>query len=233
MKTLKTLGDFRLLLLCIAAFAVTACGQRDEPATEAVDEGATAEMSRPDKVPVTTSSDEARAYYDEGLALADNLHAVEANEAFAKAVAADPGFAMAYYRLALSSQSAAAFFNAVGQAEDNMANASEGEQLYIRALIAGAENDQAAQSDAIMSLLKMYPKDERTHVALANYYNGQQNFADAIKHYEHATSINPDFATAWNSLGYARRSNGDLDGAKDAFERYIEITPNEASPNWE
>jgi tetratricopeptide (TPR) repeat protein len=76
----------------------------------------------------------------------------------------------------------------------------------------------------------MYPKDERTHVALANYHNGQQNFAEAIKHYEHATSINPDFASAWNALGYARRSNGDLDGAKDAFARYIEIIPNEANP---
>jgi hypothetical protein len=75
---------------------------------------------------------------------------------------------MAYYRMALSSQSVAAFFKAVGQAEDNMANASEGEQLYIRALIAGAENDQTTQLEAITSLLKMYPKDERTHVQLAN-----------------------------------------------------------------
>jgi tetratricopeptide (TPR) repeat protein len=58
----------------------------------------------------------------------------------------------------------------------------------------------------------------------------QQNFPEAIKHYEHATAINPDFATGWNSLGYARRSNGDLDGAKDAFARYIEIIPDEANP---
>jgi tetratricopeptide (TPR) repeat protein len=230
MKTLKSLADFRLFLLCFAALLVTACGQRDQATTEAADDGAAAEVSRPDKVPVTTSSDEARAYYDEGLALADNLHAVEANAAFAKAVAADPGFAMAYYRMALSSQSVAAFFKAVGQAEDNMANASEGEQLYIRALIAGAENDQTTQLEAITSLLKMYPKDERTHVQLANYHNGQQNFPEAIKHYEHATAINPDFATGWNSLGYARRSNGDLDGAKDAFARYIEIIPDEANP---
>jgi len=230
MKTLKSLGEFRLLLLCFAAIAVTACGQQEQAATESVDEGATAEMSRPDKVPVTTSSDEARALYDEGLALADNLHFVEANAAFAKAVEADPGFAMAYYRMALSSQSAAKFFKAVGLAEDHIANASEGEQIYIRGLIAGAENDQAAQLEAIRSLMSMYPKDERTHVQLANYHNGQQNFPDAVKHFEHATSINPNFAFAWNALGYARRSNGDLGGAKDAFARYVEIIPNEANP---
>ena len=230
MNTLESFADLRLLLLCFAAFAVTACGQQDEVATEAVDEGAAAEMTRSEKVPVTTSSDEARALYDEGLALADNLHFVEANEVFAKAVEADPGFAMGYFRLAQTSQTAAAFFRAVGQAEDNAADSTEGEQLYIRALIAFAENDQAAQLDAISSLLRMYPKDERTHLQLANYHNAQQNFAEAIKHFEHATSINPEFASAFNSLGYARRGNGDLDGAKVAFARYVELIPDEANP---
>jgi tetratricopeptide (TPR) repeat protein len=129
------------------------------------------------------------------------------------------------WRYAQTSQSATAFFKAVGQAEDNAENSSDGEQLYIRALIAGAENDQAAQLEAISSLLGMYPKDERTHVALANYHFGQQNFADAIKHFEHATSINPNFAAAFNSLGYAHRSNDDLDGAKAAFpyDSYAEL----------
>jgi TolA-binding protein len=94
MNMLKSFGGLRLLLLCFAAFAVTACGQRDQAATEVADEGAAAEMTRSDKVPVTTSSDEARALYDEGLALADNLHFVEANAAFQKAVAADPGWAL-------------------------------------------------------------------------------------------------------------------------------------------
>jgi len=230
LNALKLLGESRLILLCFAACAVSACGQQEQATTEPAGEGAAAEMTRTEKVPVTTSSDEARAWYDEGLALADNLHFVDAAAAFTKAVEADPGFAMAYLRLAQISQSAAAFFKAVGQAEDNVANSSEGEQLYIRALIAAAENDQAAQLSAISSLLGMYPKDERTHVQLANYYNGQQNFAEAVKHFGHATSINPNFASAFNSLGYAHRSNDDLDGAKAAFARYVELIPDEANP---
>jgi tetratricopeptide (TPR) repeat protein len=230
MNTLKLLGDARLTVLLLTACVVTACGQQEQATTEPADAGAAAEVTRPEKVPVTTSSDEARAFYDEGLALADNLHFVEANEAFTRAVEADPGFAMGYLRLAQTSQSVAAFFNAVGQAEDNAANSSEGEQLYIRALIAAAENDQATQLSAITSLLGMYPKDERTHMQLANYYNGQQNFAEAVKHFGHATSINPNFANAFNSLGYAHRSNDDLDGAKAAFARYVELIPDEANP---
>ena len=230
MNTLKLLGDARLILLLLAASAVSACGQQEQATTESAGDGAAAEMTRTEKVPVTTSSEEARAFYDEGLALADNLHFVDAAAAFTKAVEADPGFAMAYLRLAQISQSAAAFFKAVGQAEDNAANSSEGEQLYVRALIAAAENDQAAQLSAISSLLGMYPKDERTHMQLANYYNGQQDFAEAVKHFGHATAINPNFANAFNSLGYAHRNNDDLDGAKAAFARYVELIPDEANP---
>ncbi len=230
MSTLRLLGVCRLLLLFFAIFAMAACGQQEQATTESVDEGAAAEMTRPDKVPVTTSSDAARAFYDQGLTLADNLHFVEANAAFAKAVEADPHFAMGYLRLAQTSQSVAAFFKAVGQAEDNAENGTEGEQLYVRALIAAAENDQATQLDAIVSLLGMFPKDERTHVQLANYQNGQQDFAEAVKHFGHATSINPNFAGAFNSLGYAHRSNDNLDGAKAAFARYVELIPDEANP---
>ena len=230
MKTVRSLGILRLLFLCFASLAVTACGQRDQASTEAVDEGATTEMTRSEKVPVTTSSDEARALYDEGLALADNLQNVEANELFAKAVEADPGFAMGYFRLAQTSQTAAAFFSAVEQAEKNAANGTEGEQLYIRALIAFAENDQDEQLETIIRLLQMYPNDERTHMQLANYYNAQQNFAEAVKHFGHATLINAEFARAFNSLGYAHRSNGDLYGAKAAFARYVELIPDEANP---
>ena len=54
MNTLRSPGDIRLLLLCLAVFALSACGQRDEATTEPADEVAAAEMARPDKVPVTT-----------------------------------------------------------------------------------------------------------------------------------------------------------------------------------
>jgi tetratricopeptide (TPR) repeat protein len=76
----------------------------------------------------------------------------------------------------------------------------------------------------------MYPQDERPHTQLGNYLNGQQDFASAVEHYKHATAINPNFATAYNSLGYAYRSLEDLDSAKGAFAKYIELIPDEANP---
>ena len=230
MFTFKSLFNLRILPFLFACLTLAACGQSEQPAPELAEESAAEEVVLTEKVPVTTASAEARASYEEGLALADNLHVVEANAAFAKAVEADPTFAMAYFRMAQSSQTAAAFFKAVRQAEENAAHASEGEKLYIRALIAGAENDQATQFDDLVKVMSTYPKDERTHMAVANYFLLQQNFADAAKHYGHATSINPEFAAGFNALGYAHRNNDDLEAAKTAFARYVELIPNEANP---
>ena len=230
MYALKSLFHFRFVPFLLLLLALTACSQSESPAPQTAEDSAAEEVASGEKVPVSTSSAEARAYYEEGLALADNLHFVEANALFAKAVEADPNFAMAYLRMAQSSQSAAAFFKAVGLAESYLSNASEGEQLYIRALIAGAENDQDAQYEAIVAVLEMYPQDERTHFQLANYLNSQQKFANAVVHYGHATTINPEFAAGFNALGYAHRSNDDLDGAKAAFRRYVELIPDEANP---
>ena len=57
MNAPKLLGESRLILLCYAACAVSACGQQEQATTESVDKGAAAEMTRTEKVPVTTSSD--------------------------------------------------------------------------------------------------------------------------------------------------------------------------------
>ncbi len=230
MKIAYPLKEIGLLALCLAVFALTACGQQDQSMTESADEGAASEAQASVKVPITTSSDEARALYIQGRSLLDNLHFVEASEVFTSAVEADPDFAMGYFMLAATAQTAAQLFRAVRQAQYLAANVTDGEQLYIDALVAGSENDQAGQLVALNKLLAMYPQDERTHMQLANYYNGQQDFGEAVKHFSHATTINPEFANAFNSLGYAHRSNDNLDGAKEAFARYVDLIPDEANP---
>lgn len=229
MKAFFDTAQLRLACCAFAVLALGACGQGEPPADTAATEAPAGETVQ-EKMPITTSSDAARALYLEGRALADNLHAVAAREKFVAALDADPDFALAYQGMAISSQTTAQFFDAVGKAEDRMAGASEGEQLLIKALIAGAENDQDAQRGALSNLMSMYPKDERSHMAMANFLNGQQDFDNAVRHYGHATSINPEFAVAFNSLGYAHRSNDNLEGAKEAFQRYVELIPDEANP---
>jgi len=221
MKTM-TLRTLAPLAVCAVALVFVACGQKDQPASDSDATAAT--------VPITTSSDEARGHFMAGRAMLDDLLIVEANEMFAKAVEADDGFAMGHLMLAQTAQSTADFFAAINRAHELTGGVSEGEQLAIAALYAISQNDQAAQLDALTKLVALYPKDERVHMQLGGYMNGQQDFAGAVEHFTRATEINPNFAAAFNALGYAYRSFDDLDSAKGAFAKYIELIPDEANP---
>jgi tetratricopeptide (TPR) repeat protein len=137
---------------------------------------------------------------------------------------------MGHLFMANTSPTTALFFASLEQAEANAAGATEGEQTAIAVTSAAARNDQAAQLEALGRLVTLYPQDERSHNQLATFFNGQQDYDNAILHYGHAVAINPEFATAYNSLGYAQRANGNLDGAKDAFAKYVELIPDEANP---
>lgn len=220
----------RALILCLFAILLVACGRQDPPTTQAVAEDEVVETVDT-KVPVTTSSEQALALYDEAQALIDDLHFTEARPILEQAVAADPGFAMAYVLMLGTAQTAADFFIAIENAQANTEGSSAGEQLIIRSVAAGARNDQAAQLTALKDLLTMHPGDERTHNRLANYYAAQQEFENALMHYGHAIAINPEFATAYNSMGYAHRSNDDLESAREAFKKYVELIPDEANPH--
>ena len=82
---------------CILFFVLTGCAQ-----TTKVDDG---------KIPITTTSDEARKEYLLGRDLAEKLRIQNSIEHFEAAVAKDPTFASAYFQLAQSSPTAKGFFD--------------------------------------------------------------------------------------------------------------------------
>lgn len=224
---------FRYTGVCLALALGAGCGQEQSPDTmDAAPEpaGESSQETMAAKVPVTTASSEARDLFMEGRDLQEKLQFTEANEAFSAAVAADPNFALGHYMVAATSQSASDFFAAVAEARANAAGASDGEQLMIAALVAQSENNQAAQLAALKQLVSTYPKDERAHMLLGGFMNGQQDYSEAAKHFGHATKINPGYAPGWNALGYAYRSMEDFDQSKAAFEQYIELVPDQANP---
>jgi tetratricopeptide (TPR) repeat protein len=219
---------------CIAAtMLLAACGQQKAPAeAEApVAEAAAVETPAPAaKIPVTTTSEEARALFEKGRVLADGLKFTDAHDAFTQAAAADPNFAFAHAMVAQFALSNAEFFDALEKAKSLASGASDGEQLIIGALVAAAENDQAGQLAMLQRLVAAYPQDERTHLRLGTFLFGLQDYAGAAEHFGHATEIRPDFATAYNMRGYAYRNLEQFDDAKAQFERYIELIPEEPNP---
>ncbi len=224
---------FRPLFICLLALLVSACEDQQQQTATVNEEvsvtDATQKMSA--IIPLTTTSEEARAEFLAGRDLIERLYLTEAFPHFERATVLDPSFAMGYLFMAGSAPTAAQFFSYLDSAELHAAATSAGEQLIVYAVGSAARNNTAEQLQALTALVSAYPDDQRAHLRLGNFYNAQQDFDDAVRHYEQAIAIDSEFATAYNALGYAHRSNGDLDNAKDAFAKYVELLPNEANPH--
>jgi tetratricopeptide (TPR) repeat protein len=182
------------------------------------------------KIPVTTSSEEAKKEFQQGRDMAERLLAQDSLQHFDKAISLDPTFALAELGRANASQSAKEFFDHLKKAVDLSGKASEGERLLILATQAGANGEAVKQKEQLDKLVAAHPNDERAHFNLGGYYFGQQDFAQAIEHYKKATELAPNYSPAYNILGYAYRQNGEYANAEQAFKKYIELIPNDPNP---
>ncbi len=182
------------------------------------------------KVPITTSSQEARELFLKGRDLQERLQGQESLQYFEKAIAKDPNFALAHLYFANSQPSAKGFFEQLNKAVALVDNISEGERLWILGVQAGADGHPMTQREYYQKLVAVHPEDERAHNLLGNQYFGQQDFALAIEEYEKATAIAPNFSQPYNQLGYSYRSVENYAAAEKAFRKYIELIPNDPNP---
>ena len=215
--------SFLWAVLC-AALAVMSCQQANT---------ATASAPTDDnngKIPITTSSEEARKEYLAGRDLQEKLRITDSIAHFDKALSLDPNFALAELNRANVSPTAKEFFEHLKKAVSLADKASDGERMLIQANEAGANGDPTKQKEILEKLVSAYPNDERAHFNLGGFYFGQQDFTQAIGHYKRATELAPDYSTAFNILGYAYRQNEAYSDAENAFKKYIELIPNDPNP---
>jgi tetratricopeptide (TPR) repeat protein len=182
------------------------------------------------KVPITTSSEEARQLYLQGRDLMEKLRATDAYPLFEKAVAKDPQFALGFLGMANAAPTNKTFFAALAKAVALADKVSEGEQLMIRGLAAGVNSDPDGQVRLYAKLVELYPGDERAVTLLGNVYFARQNYPTAIQYLSRATEIAPDFTQSYNQLGYAYRFEGKYPEAEKAFKKYIELLPGDPNP---
>jgi tetratricopeptide (TPR) repeat protein len=191
---------------------------------------ASAAATAADRMPVTTSSEEARQLYRKGRDLVEKLRATDARPLFQQASTKDPGFALAQVGLANSAGTAKEFFDAVARAVTLADKASEPEKLLICALDAGAKGEPERQKDCLTRLLAACPDDERAHNQMGAFHFGRQEYTAAVAEYEKANAINPVFSQPYNQKGYAYRFLGKYQEAEQAFKKYIELIPNDPNP---
>lgn len=220
----KSLALFLSLVIALGIAILNGCTDVAEQKGSAV---ATSESG---KIPITTSSEEARKEFLQGRDISEKLQLQDSIQHFDKAIALDPNFALAELNRANVSPTAKEFFDHLKKAVTLSGKASNGEKLLILSTEAGANADAAKQKEYLEQLVAAYPNDERAHFNLGGYHFGQQEFPQAIVHYKKATELAPNYSPAYNILGYAYRQNADYANAEQAFKKYIELIPKDPNP---
>jgi len=222
---------FSLAVIVAATVAFTGCAnvettnKNSAASTEPANSTAAA-----GKIPITTSSEEARKEFLTGRDLNEKLLVQDSIAHYDKAISLDANFAYAELNRAGVSPTGKEFFDHLKKAVSLADKASNGEKLLILGTEAGANGNAAKQKEYLDQLVAAYPNDERANFALGGYYFGQQDFPQAITYYKKATELEPKFSSAFNLLGYAYRQNNDYANSENAFKKYIELIPNDPNP---
>ncbi len=221
----------RSFLLLLSLIIVAGCtnvestNKNSAASTEAANATAAA-----GKIPITTSSEEARKEFLTGRDLNEKLLVQDSIAHYDKAISLDANFAYAELNRAGVSPTGKEFFDHLKKAVSLADKASNGEKLLILGTEAGANGNATKQKEYLDQLVAAYPNDERANFALGGYYFGQQDFPQAITYYKKATELEPKFSSAFNLLGYAYRQNNDYANSENAFKKYIELIPNDPNP---
>jgi tetratricopeptide (TPR) repeat protein len=186
--------------------------------------------SQSTEIPITTTTDEARSFFMEGRYKYENIQYATASALFDEAILTDPGFAMAYLYRARCGGSYNLVNENLSRAEALINNVSEGEKYLIQFQIALQDEDQIMQKEYIDKLLDLYPNDKRAHFNAGLYYDFILEPEAALKHYFKAIKIDPNYAAAYNKIGYDFIDLNFLSAAEEAFKKYIALIPNSPNP---
>jgi leucyl aminopeptidase (aminopeptidase T)/tetratricopeptide (TPR) repeat protein len=181
-------------------------------------------------IPATTTSTEALRHYRTGLALLDQLRIEEGRVSMEKAVAADPGFAMAHYAISLVAPTYREGLAAIEKALAASTGISEGERLLIQAQQADLTGKPQKNIELLHRAAALYPEDAQARFRLATAHFGANRLDEAIEHLRAARRIDPLYSPAANLLGYGCMRSGQFPEAEQAFRTYIDLVPGEANP---
>jgi Tfp pilus assembly protein PilF len=192
--------------------------------------------------PVTTSSPEAQAFYDQGIAYLHSFVPIEAVRSFNQALRLDPSLAMAYLGLTdayLSLQDVPAAHAAFEQAQSlsSKVTGSESARITIWArrleYLDGSGDIQKylAYRQAIAHALAAHPDDpwlwiERGFADEGNpYAHGQNGGPDTIAFYEKAIALSKDSFVAHHYLAHTFENLGFTEKALEQTRIYARMAP--------
>jgi tetratricopeptide (TPR) repeat protein/DNA-binding winged helix-turn-helix (wHTH) protein len=193
--------------------------------------GGSEQSFSPGLTSVMTDNLAAYRYYSMGVEKAQGLENPEAITLFEKAVALDPGFAMAHARIGYT------YVVGWGRLEEGKpylekafkltARLSEKDKLNIAAWYEVANQDYAAAIKLFQDLVARYPLDVESYRQLGRLLRGENCQDEAIQIFKQGLVVDPEARELYNGLGATYSDLGRHDEAIAMYQRYVSLAPEE------
>jgi tetratricopeptide (TPR) repeat protein len=176
---------------------------------------------------VTANSKSALSFYNQAMKYYDDVKLNKAIETFKKALVQDPDFFMANYQLAsyyLLNRSGNNFDEYADAAINCKTKLSDAEEL-LREALSGLKQGQSDVTDLGKKLVEMYPNDPNSYNNLVSFQSLAGDTTGIVETLNNAIKIASNPASFYNQLGYAYLTLKQNDKAEEAFDKYIELEP--------
>lgn len=182
--------------------------------------------------PVATKSVAAQKLVETALDQYENVLLDNSVESARKATEKDPQFALAYAVWSFAARRNHPNPEAGRKAESLAATAPIDERLLVNFLTSVQKDDMLPAITAMNDLLARFPRDRHALYLTSEWLYFQQDYDRSVKMMEQIIKLDPNFAPAYNMLGYAKVETGDPDPAKAIayLEKYAELQPGQPNP---
>ena len=180
-------------------------------------------------MPVTTDSELALELYESGMLAFDQIKLGVAYHNLEMAVREDPDFFMSYFWMYFMSSKSSK--KVAEKALQTSSSLNDGEKLIKTAFKYLLDGQDEKVVEHLQMAVDLYPSDPHIHKILyILQYQFMKDYEGAVKSITRAINAIPEYALAYNQLGYAFMELEEYDKAEKAFDQYIKKAPGLANP---
>jgi len=219
MKNHNALLTISWIPLILIAILLQFCGPKEEPKEEATD------------FEWTTSSEEARTAFNEGVRLLDVGDNSGSRDFFQQALEKDPNFAMAYVYRSYSGSNEE-FVSDTKKAQELAEKSSKGEKLLIELSETYVNDDADGRLALSVAMTDTFPGSARAWLNLGFEYDSRNEITNAEKALSRSIELDPNWAGGYTFLGnlYLFNEPKDFEKAKSNFIKAAKLEPRLAFP---
>jgi tetratricopeptide (TPR) repeat protein len=183
------------------------------------------------EIPVTSSSDEAVIFFQQGREAFEMGRITDAVLCFENAVQKDAQFASAWLYKALMSESQDHWKANIDKAAKYRNQVSNGEGILIEIALTYAENDAEKRFQLAKKLAALYPESVRALLILAGEHQARGEIQAFRTLTEDAIGQDPESPLGYRSLAasYLLNEPVDFSLAGEYMQKFLELRPGEAS----